>query len=104
MEKLLFLAIFLFITCSAYAGGMTYIWTDENGQTHVSETEPENWAAQEYEDAKESTQADIQMSRERAVREDQLKAAEERKRTLQSQGGRGTDNASGRLPAKRKKG
>ena len=94
----------MFSTSSAYAGGMTYIWTDENGQTHVSETEPENWGTQKYEETKESKQAEIKRDREKAIREAQLKAAEERKRTLQSKGSGGTDNTSGRLPTKRKKG
>ena len=79
MGKLLFLAIFLFSTSSAYAGGMTYIWTDENGQTHVSETEPENWGTQKYEETKESKQAEIKRDREKAIRGAQIKAAEERK-------------------------
>jgi len=104
MKKLLFISIIMFIASSAYAGGMTYIWTDENGQTHVSETEPENWGTQKYDETKESKQTEIQRGREETTKEDQLKAAEERKRSLQSQGSGGTDNVTGRLPTKRKKG
>lgn len=104
MGKLLFIPIFLFIISSAYAGGMTYIWTDENGQTHVSETEPENWGTQKYEETKESKQAEIKRDREKAISEAQLKAAEERKRSLQSKGSGGTGNTSGRIPAKKAKG
>jgi len=71
-----------------------YIWTDENGQTRVSETEPENWGTQEFKETKESKQIEILRVREETIGEDQLKAAEERKRKLQTK----------ELPAKRKKG
>jgi hypothetical protein len=74
-------SLLLFIFSSANAE-QRYFWTDENGQTHVSETEPENWGAQEYEETKESKQAEIQRGRKEAIREDQIEAAEERKRSL----------------------
>jgi hypothetical protein len=88
MKKLLFIFIILFITSSANAG-QKYIWTDEDGQTHVSETEPENWGTQNYEETKESKQTEIKRVSEEAIKETQLKAAEERK---------------SKLPTKRKKG
>jgi len=56
-----------------------YIWSDENGQTHVSETEPENWETQEFKETKGSKQTEILRVRKEAIKEDQLKAAEERK-------------------------
>lgn len=99
MKKLLFIFVVLFITSYANAD-QRYIWTDENGQTRVSETEPENWGTQNYEETKESKQSEIQ----RDIKEAQIKAAEERKRSLQSQGNGGKDNATGKITTKRKKG
>ena len=84
-----FLLFFIFSSADAE---QRYIWTDENGQTHVSETEPENWETQKYEQTKESQQAEIQRGREEAIKEEQIKAAEERK--LQT----------GNSPPKKKKG
>jgi hypothetical protein len=76
--------IILFLLCFVpFANAeQTYIWTDENGQTHVSETEPENWGTQEYEETKASQQTEILRVREEAVREDQLKAAEKKQKTV----------------------
>jgi hypothetical protein len=96
--------IFLLCFVPSANAEQRYIWNDENGQTHVSETEPENWETQKYEQTEESKQAEIQRDREKAMREAQLKTAEERKRSIQSQGSKGTDNVTGRLPTKRKKG
>jgi hypothetical protein len=78
MKKLLFIFMIFFITSFANAE-QKYIWTDKNGQTHVSETEPENWETQEYEETKESKQTEILRVREEAIKEAQVKAAEERK-------------------------
>jgi len=103
MKKLLFISIILFIASSANAE-QRYIWTDENGQTNVSEIEPENWGTQKYDETKESKQTEIKRGREEAIKETQLKAAEERKRSLQPQGSGKADNANGKLPTKRKKG
>lgn len=78
MIKLLFISIILFIASYANAE-QRYVWTDENGQTHVSETEPEEWETQQYEETKESKQAEIKRISEEAIKETQLKAAEKRK-------------------------
>jgi len=78
----------LLIPLFAFAGQI-YVWTDENGQTYVSENEPENWGTQKYEETKESKQAEIKSSREDAMDKAQFKVAEESKR---------------RLPTRRKKG
>jgi hypothetical protein len=78
MKKLLFIFMIFFITSFANAE-QKYFWTDENGQTHVSETEPENWGTQSYEETKESKQTEILRVREEAIKEPQIKAAEERK-------------------------
>ena len=85
--------LLLCILSSANAG-QRYIWTDEDGQTHVSETEPEGWETQNYEQTRESQQAEIQRNREEAIKEEQLKAEEERKRKLKT----------AESPSKKKKG
>lgn len=59
-----------------------YIWTDENGQTHISETEPENWVTQEYKETNESQQTEILRVREETIKEEQLKEAEKRQSTV----------------------
>jgi len=40
VKKILFIIILFIISNIAYAG-QTYVWTDENGETHFSKTEPE---------------------------------------------------------------
>jgi len=84
----------LFIIFPSANAEQKYIWIDENGQTYISETEPENWETQEFKETKESKQAEMQRMREEAIREEQLKAEEERKRKLETN----------RLTTKRKKG
>jgi hypothetical protein len=76
--------IILFLLCFVpFANAeQTYIWTDGNGQTHVSETEPENWETPEYENANESQQTEILRVRKEAAREDQSKKAEKRQSTV----------------------
>jgi hypothetical protein len=76
--------IILFLLCFVpFANAeQKYIWTDENGQTNVSETEPENWETQEYENSNESEQTEILKAREEAASEDQSKTAEKRQKTV----------------------
>ncbi len=39
----IFMLIFLFLFCSSAVSQEIFIWRDESGQTHSSETKPPNW-------------------------------------------------------------
>jgi cell division protein FtsL len=74
--KLTILVIFLLCFVPFADAGQTYIWTDENGQTRVSDTEPENWETQQYEETKESKQGETQRIKEVAIEETRSNAAD----------------------------
>jgi hypothetical protein len=76
--------IILFLLCFVpFANAeQIYIWTDENGQTRVSETEPENWGTQEYEETNDSQEVEILRGREEIIKEEQIKEVEKRQSTV----------------------
>ena len=77
------LVILFLLCCVPFANAeQKYIWTDENGQTRISETEPENWGTQEYKQTKESQQTEILRVREETIEEEQIKEAEKGQSTV----------------------
>jgi hypothetical protein len=78
IEILVMFALLFFIFSSADAE-QKYFWTDENGQLRVSDTEPDNWDTQNYEETMESKQGEVQRAQEEAIQQTQKKQAAESK-------------------------
>jgi hypothetical protein len=96
--------LMLFI-CSYANAEQMYIWEDEDGNIQYSQTEPEGWEKQKFEQTEGSNQTVIMRGGKKATTGAQLKAEEQDKTSLQSQGSGGkTDKVTGRPTIKRKKG
>jgi hypothetical protein len=102
MKKIIIIGLFfLFLSCQIAYAGQVFVWTDDKGETHYSDTQPSNWERTKYEsfETPEMARARRQREIEETQRDLAIKnmEAQERQKALELEKRKKRENEEQRL-------